>query len=405
MGRSMPLAQARRIALEAQGLAKGRPTRQVQRGAVLSTVCRLQVLQIDSVNVLTRAHYVPIVARLGMYDRALLDSLSHTSPRRVAEYWAHEASIINPELFPALRAWQRRTWMGASRIDPDLRQILEARILEALSGESDGVTARTLQQRLGLESVRDAGDWGWNWGVPKRILEGLFAEGRISSAGRTGQFERLYCAPEQVYGTSAAAHEPMEPRDALLVLAERAAAALGVGTAYCIADYFRTPVRDTAWAIDVLVARGVLTAVRIDNWRSPAYLHCAAVTPRTARSRALLSPFDSLIFARPRVEQLFGFRYRIGIYTPTSQRKYGYYVLPFLLDDALVARVDLKADRAGKRLIVKSSHAEPQAPPGTATALAAELWLMCRWLGLEDVSVEPSGNLASRLAPALSASG
>ncbi|MUK01764.1 winged helix-turn-helix domain-containing protein [Vibrio cholerae] len=393
---NLTTAQARRILLAAQGLHRPRPAAPSRR-AVAAAAQRLQVLQIDSVNVLVRSQYLPLFSRLGPYDRAHLDSLSSRPPRKLVEYWAHEASLVPPELFPHLRVWQRRTWMGASTMPSEVRQALESSILGLLS-DGPPMTAATIQRLLGGDSSRPAGGWGWRWTAAKRVLEDLFAQGRVGSAGRSAQFERLYAPMHEVLPLPGWADERISPSDALEVLAERAAGALGVAPARSVADYFRTPVRETRAALDALVAVGVLHTATVDGGAEPWYLHPAAVLPRHARARALLSPFDSLVFDRNRLYRLFGVHYRIEIYTPSDRRIHGYYVLPFLLRDAIVARVDLKADRESRRLLVRASYEEPDAPADTAEELAAELLLLARWLGLDDVVVEDRGDLAPALS-------
>ncbi len=394
------MSQARRAALQAQGLARIRPTDPPTARSVGRILDRLQLLQIDSVNVLVRSHYLPVFSRLGAYDPSVLDRFAGRHPRRLTEYWAHEASFIDPSLFPYLRPWQRRTWSGASGMDPVLRSSLEARILELLSS-SRALTSGQVQERLGHSELRSTESWGWNWSAVKRVLEDLFARGEISSAGRTASFERRYAPASRVLPRSELAAEQADPREAMLVLTERAAAALGVGTVRSFADYFRTPVRDTAEAVRTLEARGDLTQVQVGSWNRPAYLHRDAVIPHKAAGRALLSPFDSMVFDRPRLEALFGFHYRIEIYTPAAARRYGYYVLPFLMGETMAARVDLKADRTTGRLLVRGSHAEPGAPGSTAAELAGELGSMAGWLGLAEIAVEPVGNLAAPLAAEL----
>ncbi len=397
---NLTTAQARRIVLAAQGLHRPRSGAAPTRRAVATAAERLQVLQIDSVNVLVRSQYLPLFSRLGPYDRAHLDSLYSRPPRKLVEYWAHEASLVPPELFPHLRVWQRRTWMGASGLPSEVRDALEGSILAVLT-DGPPMTAATIQRLLGGDTSRPADGWGWRWTAAKRVLEDLFAQGRVGSAGRTAQFERLYAPIREVLPHPASADELVSPSDALAVLAERAAGALGVAPARSIADYFRTPVRETRTALDTLVTAGVLHTATVDGGTEPWYLHPAAALPRQARGRALLSPFDSLVFDRNRLHRLFGVHYRIEIYTPSDRRVHGYYVLPFLLRDAIVARVDLKADRASGRLLVRASHAEPDAPADTAEELAHELLLLARWLGLGDVVVEDRGELAPALSSQL----
>ncbi|MBM6621017.1 YcaQ family DNA glycosylase [Micrococcaceae bacterium RIT802] len=397
MTQRMTLAQARRVALAAQGLHQARPTGPATARQVGLAFDRLHLLQIDSVNVLSRAHYLPIFARVGPYDRDILDRMGSRSPRRMVEYWAHEASFISPGHFADLVPWQRRTWMGSFTAErPELRELAD-RIL-ALLETSRPLTARDVASRLGHREDVDRSNWGWNWSTVKEALEALFARGEVGSAGRTAQFERRYAPIARVLPPSAVSSGDDDAAASAERLVETAARAHGIGTVRCLADYFRLPLRAAASAVDRLIARGVLEPVKVAGWPGQQYLHVGAARPRLARGRALLSPFDSLVFERRRIEELFGFHYRLEIYTPAEKRRYGYYVLPFLLGDRLVARVDLKADRADGRLVVRSSHGEVDAPAETAGELAAELWLMARWLGLESVQVHPEGNLSLELA-------
>ncbi|KAD4060511.1 winged helix-turn-helix domain-containing protein [Arthrobacter yangruifuii] len=393
----LSLRQARRTALAAQGLARERPTGLVNSRQVGRTFDKLALLQIDSVNVLTRSHYLPLFSRLGPYDQTLLDRMGTRRPRRMVEYWAHEASFVRPGLFADLRAVQRRTWMTAGSLPPELAEDLRHRILGLLSGAGRPLTSRQVMGLLGHSTARDTSDWGWNWNAAKRVLEDLFAAGLIGSAGRTPQFERLYAPTAAIHPAGAAALEPSDPEQAVLRLTEAAARAHGISTVRGLADYFRLQLGETAAAAEVLAGKGILQPVEVAGWRQPAYLHAEATVPRTVSGQALLSPFDSLIFERRRVEELFGFHYRIEIYTPLQARRYGYYVLPFLLGEELVARVDLKADRAAGMLLVQAAYSEPGAPPHTARQLAAELRLMAQWLGLGQIMVKPAGDLAPAL--------
>jgi len=401
---SLSLAQARRIALAAQGLDKERPTGPVNARAVGRTFARLHLVQIDSVNVVSRSHFLPFFSRLGNYDRTILTRMAGTHPRRMMEYWAHEACFIRPDHFHDLVQWQSRKWVGAHAMDPELRNGVAAKVLETLAGGKP-LTAAELTARLGHVEDQQRDNWGWNWNAVKRVLEHLFEEGLVSASSRTESFERRYTLTARVLpgpDGEAAAPEP-DAAAAMDRLIDAAAQAHGIGTVRCFADYFRTPQKDAAVAVRNLVDSGRLQPVTVAGWDRPLYRHTEAKLPRSATGRALLSPFDSLVFERRRLEELFGFHYRIEIYTPEPKRKYGYYVLPFLLRDAIVARVDLKADRAGGRLLARAAHAEPGAPEDTAVELAAELQLMAEWLGLDDVVVSPTGKLAPALAEAMAA--
>lgn len=387
-------AQARRVAIAAQGLDRSRPT-SVNLGTVDRAIQRLGVIQIDSVNVLQRAHYLPLYSRLGAYSPELLDRATGRAPRRAVEYWAHVAAFIPVDLWPVFAERMARyrqdghPWWGSGHSHAD--EVL-ARVRDL--GPS---TARQLDdgQRRSKEN------WGWNWSEAKRALEYLFLAGELAVAGRTSQFERIYDLPERVLPPTVLNHPTWSASDAHIELVRRAGRALGIASANCLADYYRLAVADAKKAIGVLVESGELLPARVQGWKRPTYLHAQARLPRRTAARALLAPFDPLIWERDRTESLFGFHYRIGIYTPAPKREHGYYVLPLLLGDRLVARVDLKADRPASTLRVLAAFAEVAAPPGTAAELAAELWSMAGWLGLDDVRVEPRGDLAAALAAEL----
>lgn len=388
--------QARRIALAAQGFTRGRPA-EVRRSHVAATARRLGFFQIDSVNVLRRAHYLPLYSRLGAYDTDLLDRASSRAPRLLCEYWAHEAALLDVDLWPAMGHKMRSgrgMWGAMARIAKDQPELVDT-VLAAV-GREGPVTARDLEARLG-SGTRDRDQWGWNWSQTKQVLEYLFFVGQVTSARRNAAFEREYDLPERVLPPRVLAQAEPTDEEAHLTLVGHAARALGVATVQCLRDYFRLAPAPTAAAVAALVADGTLEPVTIAGWKRPAYLHAEAVRPRRVEAATLLSPFDPLVFERTRTERLFGFRYRIEIYVPEAQRVHGYYVLPFLWGDRLVARVDLKADRAGGRLLVPGAFGEPDAPSGTAEALAAELRRMADWLGLADIHVGERGDLAAAL--------
>ena len=259
------------------------------------------------------------------------------------------------------------------------------------------LTAREIEH----DAPRDKDNWGWNWSEVKMALEYLFYKGQVTAARRNSAFERVYDLPERVIPATQFEGPPLDSAEAHRLLVGHAARALGVGTAQCLRDYFRMAPEPTKVAIDQLVETGELVPATIAGWKRPAYLHRDAVRPRKVMARALLSPFDPLVFERTRTEQLFDFRYRIEIYVPAEKRVHGYYVLPFLLGDRLVARVDLKADRQAGALIVHGAWAESHAPHETADELAAELRLMATWLGLETVMPPAKGDLAGELTASL----
>ncbi|MHA7306282.1 winged helix-turn-helix domain-containing protein [Arthrobacter sp. TMN-49] len=407
MGASLSLSQARRIALKAQGLATVRPAKPVTAREVGRTFAQLQLVQIDSVNVLSRSHYLPFFSRLGPYDTSLVTTLAGKSPRKLMEYWAHEASFIRPEHFHDLRQWQNRRWVGSDAMESGLRESLEESILGVLA-HSKPLTAREIKARIGHQETVSTDGWGWNWSAVKRAVEGLFERGIVGAASRNEQFERRYSLVEKILPPSQRGLlGPGETMDAaakdesLTRLISAAAQAHGIGTTRCFADYFRLPPKAAAQAVNKLLATNELTPVTVVGWPEPTYLHATATTPRKATGQALVSPFDSLVFERRRLEKLFNFHYRLEIYTPEHKRKFGYYVLPFLLGENIVARVDLKADRHAAVLLVRGAYAEPHAPADTAIHLATELELMARWLGLGAVVVLDHGDLAPTLRSAL----
>jgi uncharacterized protein YcaQ len=359
------------------------------------TLSRTGVLQIDSVNVLQRAHYMPLFSRMGPYDADLLTRAAESRPRRLVEYWAHVAAFMPVDLWPHMQHRMARyreeghDWM---REKPALTASVLAEVREA--GAS---TARDLDD--GLPRVKE--NWGWNWSDTKKALEYLFVTGQLAVARRNSAFERVYDLPERVIPRRILNAPTPSREEAHIELVRRAAVSHGVGTELCLRDYFRMHHSAARPAIQALVESGELLPVHVEGWDRQAYLHRDARLPRRVDARALLSPFDPVVWERSRTEHLFGFRYRIEIYVPEHKRVHGYYVLPFLLGEHLVARVDLKADRQGGVLLVKGAFAEPGAPEETAAELAAELEAMAGWLGLGAVAVEPRGDLAPELTVAV----
>jgi uncharacterized protein len=394
----LPAALARRIALAAQGFADPRPGGEVGTRQLRRTVDRLGVVQIDSVNVLSRSHYVPYFSRLGPYPRTTLDALSNQR-HDLFEYWAHEASFLPVRLHPHLRwrmaAAEQHAWGNMVR----LQRERPGYVAEVLDRVRQGGPLRASQL---VEPRPDRPGSMWNWHAGKVALEWLFFTGALTARARTAGFERVYDLTERVLPPAVVQAPTPDRADAVRELVRTAARALGVATETDLRDYFRLPVADVPPAIAELVENGELTPVQVDGWSRPAWLDPAARRPRWIRARALLTPFDSLVWERPRVERLFDFRYRIEIYTPAAKRVHGYYVLPFLLGDRLVGRVDLKADRQAGVLRVQAAYAEAGVDTAeVAAGLAAELRLMADWMELEDVAVTGAGDLGPALAVAV----
>jgi uncharacterized protein YcaQ len=392
----LSLRSARRIALAAQGFADPRPTGAVTRRHLKRVVGRTNLLQIDSVNVFERAHHLPLFSRLGPYDKALLTRSAYVH-RDLFEYWGHEASLLPVELHPLLRWRMERAaelgegWGRTRRVMEEHPGFVE-HVLQRVRDEGP-VGAGQLH-----EGERPGGPW-WDWSITKVALEHLFWAGRVTTHSRRS-FERLYDVPERVIPPEVLAARTPTREDAQRELVRLAARSHGVATERDLRDYFRLRVDEAAVAVRALVESGELVPVEVEGWRGPAYLWHEARVPRWVRATALLSPFDPLVWERSRTSRLFGFDYRIEIYVPAPKRVYGYYVLPFLHDERLSARVDLKADRKAGVLRVLASWLEPGADPvATAEALRDELRRAATWQGLDDVVVEPRGDLATVLAP------
>lgn len=397
---SFSLAQARRLALAAQGF--GGVTAAVPGTAQLARMLRrLGVVQIDSVNALVRSHYLPLFSRLGHYSPELLDQLAWGKgrQRKLFEYWGHEASLLPLELYPLLR-WRMQRARQGQGIYRQLaafgreQQPTIARVLAAVA-ERGALGAGSLSTR-----EERAGPW-WDWSAEKHALEWLFAAGEVTVAGRRG-FERLYDLPQRVLPASLWSEEgPAEP-DAQRGLLLHAATALGVATEKDLRDYFRLAPADARRGLEELTEEGRLQRCRVQGWSQPAYCLGTPKVPRKVVASALLSPFDSLVWERDRTERLFDFRYRLEIYTPAHKRVYGYYVLPFLHQERIAARVDLRAERAQQRLAVHALHEEATGlDEAGIEALAASLWRLAGWLGLETVQVNCVRAGTARLRAAL----
>jgi uncharacterized protein len=411
---SLTLAEARRAALRAQGV--DRPRRRPSRPTVrhlARVVDQVGLLQIDSVNVLARAHLVPVFSRIGPYDVTLVDRAAGQPPRRLVEAWAHEASYVPPATYRLL-GWRRRRYRdqawGSIRSVPVQHADVTGDVRDLLA-DYGPLTAREVHAALNLDHVGSREDWGWNWGVAKRVLEYLFFTGEVASARRNAAFERCYDLAERVLPQEVlAAPEPSDD-DAVRGLLEIGARAHGVGSVRCFADYFRLRGPAVTRALGELVEDGTVRPVRVVGWDRPTYLHRDAVVPRSATGARLLSPFDPVVWERRRLEELFGMHYRIEIYVPAERRVHGYYVLPFLLGERFAARVDLRADRAGGVLEVLGAFTEPDSDrsagraeggPTTAEALAEELRLLVQWVGLGEVRVVGArGDLVPALTDAV----
>lgn len=405
----MTLAQARRTALAAQGLASSRPVAPPARTGDLAprvtmaglqrVVDRLGLLQIDSVNVLARAHLMPLFSRLGPYDTALLDRATSRAPRRLVEYWGHEASFVPPSTYRLLEWRQRkyRTEAWGSISGAEVSHSAEVREIRAIVRERGPLTAAEVERLLSSQHPRESTEWGWNWSVAKRALEFLFFTGEVTAAGRNNAFERRYDLTERVLPQGVLDAPAVDEDDAVRALVEIGARAHGVGTVRCFADYFRLRGPAPRRAVLELVEDGTLLPVEVRGWDRPTFVHRDARTPRRAGAQTLLSPFDPLVFERQRLAELFGTHYRIEIYVPAHKRVHGYYVLPFLEGEQVTARVDLKADRRESTLRVMSAHRDAPATGLTPALLAAELVTMAEWLGMDGIRVEPAGDLAADL--------
>lgn len=395
---SLTAGEARRIALAAQGFGAPRDG-EVGRRQLARLMDRLGVVQIDSVNVVSRTHYLPAFSRLGAYPRELLEELAWGKKKAFFEYWAHEASLLPLASQPLLR-WRMAdaqegvgTWKGIARFLRERRDFLDD-VLEEIAARGP-LSSSELEM-----GHKGQGGW-WGWSESKRALECLFWAGELTTATRRGTFERVYGLPDKVLPKAVREAPTPSREDAQRELLKIAARAMGIATGRDLRDYFRMGVEETRLRLAELTEAGDLVPVRVKGWREPAYLDPGARRPRRIGAYALLSPFDNLIWFRDRTERMFGVKVRLEIYTPAEKRTHGYYVLPFLEGDAITARVDLKADRRAGVLIVQASHAEPWASDATPVRLAEELKRMAGWLGLQSVRVERRGDLAAALEAAV----
>ena len=384
--RRVTLDQARRIALGAQGFGETRPPGRVDVRHFRRVFRSIGILQLDSVNVLVRSHYLPVFSRLGPYDRAALHRWT-TKSEEIFEYWGHMASLLPTDLYPELR-FRMDQWEPWGR----LQRIIEEQPGYVESVYEQIVAEGPLQVADLDEPGRRTGPW---WGYPpgKTALEWLFASGRVS-AYRTTSFGRLYDLVGRVLPADVIETPPLAAEAAYRALLLRSARHHGIGTAWDFGDYYRLHMPTARPVLAALAREGALEEVEVPGWRGPVYLYPSAIMPHRVRGAALLSPFDSLVWERDRTERLFDFRYRIEIYVPREKRIHGYYVLPFLLDGRLRARVDLKTDRALGTLRVRSAFIEPgEDPRRVAPALASELETMADWLGLPEIAYEEAGDL------------
>lgn len=394
-GESVSNEEARRIALFAQGLCASIPNSQQ---AIGETVRRLGLVQLDSVNVLVRSHYLPFFSRLGMYDREWLANVAYSPRRQLFEYWGHEASLLPLESQPLLRWRMARARAGLGTWKRIARFLKE-----------NAVFVNEVMAQLRDRGPLGAGEIGqgkkgkkgwWEWSDAKIALESLFWIGEVTTSTRK-HFERIYDLTDRVLPAELLNRPTPAEHDAQRELTQIAARALGIATETDLRDYFRLGVADARRAVAELVEEGTLLACRVEGWRHAAFLHRDAVRPQSMSARALLSPFDSLVWERSRTERLFGFRYRLEIYTPSHKRVHGYYVLPFLLGDRLVARVDLKSDRLTGTLRVQAAHIEENADAGEVAAnLSAELTRLGEWLGLPRIAFGRRGRFTKVLRSA-----
>lgn len=390
MGASLSLDEARRIALAAQGFAVPRPQGRIDRRQVRRVIDQMGLVQIDAVNVLVRSQELPLFARLGPHRR---DAIARaTAEGELFEYWGHEAAHIPTDRHRLWR-WKmegelRSGWRRAEQALRRRRGFMD-RIYGHVA-DNGPTTAGDLRERVGKK-----GPW-WDWDDAKLALELLFMTGRLTATRRAADFARLYDLPERVIPSQHLNAPALDTVDAQRELTDLAARSLGVATAYDLADYYRLPLTGIKARIAELVEDQRLHPVTVQGWREPAYMHIDAPRPRRIESRALLSMFDPVVWNRRRAERLFDFHYRIEIYTPADKRRFGYYVLPFLCGDRLVARVDVKADRHAGTLVVPGVFGEPGIDQArVATELAGELQLVAQWLDLPRIHIGDRGDLAA----------
>lgn len=396
---SLTNSEARRIALAAQGFGRRKTAGRSSWQRIGATIDDMNLLQLDSVNVLVRSHYLPVFSRIGDYDRAALDrrGFHHGAKRQFFEYWAHEASLLPLRFHPLIR-WRMdhaRRYVGhtAAREESHRKERAYYRAILKEVERRGPIAASDLE-----DPGERSGPW-WGWHQGKGALERLFRTGEVTAAGRRGGFERVYDLTERVIPAAIMAIPTPAEHDAIRELAFAGARAFGIATEVDIRDYFRLPVAEARRAVAELAEDGRIMAVTVDGWDKPAYITKDTAAPRRLAATALLSPFDPLVWFRPRTERLFDFHYRIEIYTPQAKRRFGYYVLPFLHNGRLSARVDLKSERAEGVLAVRGAYAEEGANrEGLAPAVASELERLAKWLGLGSIRITPRGDLAEAIA-------
>jgi len=387
-------AEARRIALAAQGFDRARPVNPTDIRHFRRAMAAIAVLQLDFVNVLIPAHFLMIWSRLGPYNRQRFESYLYDSGEHT-EQWAHEASIVASSDWPLLAHRRRdfQQWKNSPIRKMSDRQAYLDDILEAV-GANGATTSNDLPPVDGPKRL--PGDW--HRSVPRWALEYHFGKGSLAVRRRQKNFQRMYDLPERIIDERYC-HESVARVDAERELLRKASNSLGIGTAHDLADYYRMTVRDATPRLQELVEEGVLTEVSVDGWSDTAFLSSIAKSPRNIPSASLLSPFDPVVWFRPRAERLYKFEYRIEIYVPAARRRWGYYVLPFRQGDKLTARVDLKADRKASVLRVQNAHLEPAADSGsTADSLSRELRALADWLCLERVKIEKASAFEKTLA-------
>lgn len=365
---------------------------------------QLHLLQIDSVNVVARSHYLPVLARTGPYKAHILDERAFSRRRRkLFEYWAHEASLLPMRMYPLMR-WRMERARNGSGIYTELRRFSEERSAYLQQVRKEIKDRGPLRAGDLPDAGTSSSDW-WSWSDGKTALEYLFATGEVTAAERQGNFERIYDIPERVIDPDVLNTPALPEHDAIAELLKLSAQALGIATERDLRDYFRLPVHETKQALLQLIEAGAVSKAEVEGWQHPAYLARDAQIPRRATRSALLSPFDPLVWNRERTERIFGFTYRIEIYTPAPKRVYGYYVLPVLVNGRMAGRICLKSDRQAGVLRANATHCEPgYAPDDTARELAVQLRSFAHWLGLKDVAVSKQGNISSELKHELSRS-